>query len=141
MTEQFHAEVGERFDVLDAVSGRWSPEHFEQPLRPHWEAVYAGVLRHWRTHYPDAADECDITAFEVARVLQEAATRCGDDARVFDAIGAAVDGRPVSDSDHGRTLEEMRRHIGDAALIAIVASLRETTRGERPQSISMPRSH
>jgi hypothetical protein len=141
MSDAFHAVIGERFDILDAVSGRWSPEYYEQALRPLWQAVFDGVIKHWRAHYPDGGDARDITAFEVARILQEAATRCGDDRRVFDAIGAAVDGRPVPDSDHGRTLESIRQHIGDAALIAIVASLRETTRGERPRPIVMPGSH
>lgn len=119
-TNAFYAALGERFKVLDAayMNRHREPYDDEQPLRMHYRAVYDGLSRYWRM---------------LAHVFQEAATPIGDDNVAYDAVaGAAADNLRRLDPSATRVIESMRQHVGGAALVAIIASLREAIRRYPP---------
>ena len=73
--QQFHAELGARFNMLDGATQKWSRRYCEQELRAPWRAIFEGVLRHWAALYPDASGESGVLAHLTARLLQEAVRR------------------------------------------------------------------
>lgn len=129
----FYAALGERFEVLDGVYMSRRREPYDDELRVHYRAVYDGLRRYWRVHFPDTGEGIDVLARMLAHVLQEAATPIGDDDKAYDAVaGAAADNLRRLDPSAARVIESMRQHIGGFALVAIIASLREAIRRYPP---------